>query len=151
MTNGNNFYADGFAGLIARLERKHKRYMNRALAAEGVTGVTYTYIMTIKNNPGISQERLAEIQGVDKSRVARLVRKLELGGYLSRSLLPSDRRQYSVSLTEEGIKLYKLLSYKSAEWEKLVCGDIDKEEIQQMIEALKKIEERSRTNGGRTA
>lgn len=140
MNNEKKNHAEGFAGLIARLERKHKRYMNRALAAEGITGVTYTYVMAIKNNPGISQERLAEIQGVDKSRVARLVRKLELGGYLSRNLLPQDRRQYSVTLTDEGIKLYQLLSDKSAEWEKLVCAGVCKEDLRKMIDVLKRIE-----------
>jgi len=124
---------------FSRIERRHKRFMNRVLAERGVTGISYSCIIAIEKNPGISQDRLAELQGVDKSRAARMVRRLELDGYVSREPHPGDRRRYMLSLTPKGKELFALIATISRQWAALVSGDIDGADIATMLTTIDNI------------
>ena len=139
MIQNNDEFANRFARGISKIERLHKRFMNRALAQEGITGIAFPYVVTIMKNPGISQDVLADSQGVDKSRVARIVRDLEDGGYITRELSPQNRRQYMVSLSENGVALYEMIQEKSKEWEALVCRNIDEKDLADAIDTLDRI------------
>ena len=138
MTDEGVDYNDLAMG-ISRIERRHKRFMNRALAENGVTGVSYNCVIAVKRNPGVNQDRLAEIQGVDKSRVARMVRALELAGYVKRAPSPEDRRRYMLSLTPEGEDLFEMIMDISRNWAALIGRDIDYADIGIMTRTIHKI------------
>jgi len=124
---------------ITALERKHRKYMKRALADKGVTGVVYSYITTIKNNHGISQDWLSDFLGVDKSQVARKVRELEVAGYVFREVTPNNRRQYMLSLTESGEWLHGVITGIAMEWEALIGRDIDEGDISAAVKTVERI------------
>lgn len=124
---------------FSRIERRHARYMNRALAENGVTGINYSYIIAIKKNPGINQDNLADIHSVDKSRVARMIRRFELDGYVSRAQHPGDRRHYMISLTPKGEELHGLIVKISREWAALISSGIDEGDIAAMTGTIDKI------------
>ena len=124
---------------FSRIERRHKRFINQSLAAKGVIGIPYPYIIAIKRNPGINQDQLADIQGVDKSRVARIVRNMEIAGYISREPHPEDRRNYMLNLTQEGATLYGLIVQISLEWAERISRDINPSAITDMIRTIDKI------------
>ncbi|MCL1834594.1 MAG: MarR family transcriptional regulator [Oscillospiraceae bacterium] len=129
----------GLARGISAIERRHRKFMTRALEEKCVTGVSYSYIITIKRHPGLNQDVLASIHGVDKSRAARIVRDLEDSGYLSRELAPDNRRQYMLSLTQSGERLYEFIADKNMEWEKLMSGDIKDSSIATTVDTINKI------------
>ncbi|MCL1848521.1 MAG: MarR family transcriptional regulator [Clostridiales bacterium] len=124
---------------FSRIERRHARYMNRALAAQGVTGINYSYIFVIHKNPGINQDNLADIHSVDKSRVARMIRRFELEGYVTREQQPEDRRHYMIRLTPKGEALHELIVQISKEWASLISGGIDEEDIAAMTRTIDRI------------
>ena len=124
---------------ISAIERRHKRFMTNALEKKGVTGVSYSYVITVKKNPGLNQDVLAGVHGVDKSRVARIVRDLEDSGYISRELSPDNRRQYMLFLTETGESLYDLIVEKNVEWEALMSGGIEDGNIDTTVETINRI------------
>ena len=124
---------------FSRIERRHKRYMNRALAENGVTGIAYSVIITIAKRPGINQDQLAEAQGVDKSRVARMLRHLELDGYILRELHPEDRRNYMISLTAKGVELHEQIIKITKEWAALISSGIAPGDIEAMIRTMDRI------------
>jgi len=134
---------DEFAYKLARgfaiIERRHRSFINRALKEAGINGVVYTYVIIIKKNPGISQDSLAESQGVDKSRVARIVRDMELGGYIARELSPGNRRQYMLSLTGSGEALYEMIMEKSIEWGVMISQGIDEKDKASIIDTIDRI------------
>ena len=124
---------------LSRVERRHKRFMNRALAEKGIPGIPYTYVTVIKNNPGVNQDHIADIQGVDKSRVARIIRSLELEGYLSRTPHPGDRRNYQINLTDKGKELCILIEQCAEEWATLISKGIEQSELSIMVHTMEKI------------
>ena len=125
-----------FAVGLSRLERRCKRFMKQALAAKGFTGIAYTYIIAIKNNPGVNQDYLADIQGVDKSRVTRIVQNLELDGYISRELSSEDRRQYILRLSDKGEELCSLIEQSMKEWAALISSGIRPSDIEQIVDTM---------------
>jgi len=139
MNDNSDVFTHKLARGFSAIERRHRKFMNRALKEEGFVGVAYSYVIAIKKNPGLNQDFLADFQGVDKSRVARIVRDLELGGYVSRELSPKNRRQYMLVLTQSGEKLYDLIMDKTRQWEALVSGGIDGGDIATTMETIDKI------------
>lgn len=52
----------------------------------------YLYLVRIAENPGIIQEELSELLKVDRSTVARSVKKLEKKGFLEQKSAPDNRK-----------------------------------------------------------
>jgi DNA-binding MarR family transcriptional regulator len=121
------------------LERKQKRFMNRALEGEGLRGIRYKYVITLYRLPGVSQDFLAEFHSVDKSRVARVVRDLEKMGFLTRSPDEKDRRYYRLFLTEGGTRLFGKIRRALLEWGALISRDIPGEDIAVTLRTIEKM------------
>ncbi len=80
------------------------------LFAENVngTGVTATQAMiliAINDNPGVSQAKLVDATGIDRSTLADVVRRLGKRGIVARKRTKEDARAYAVHVTAEGKKL----------------------------------------------
>lgn len=61
----------------------------------------------VAQNPGQSQQVLAQQLGVPASRLVPLVDRLEERGLIERRRNPGDRRHYALYLTEEGGRFMK--------------------------------------------
>jgi len=122
--------SDNFTNKLSRslsaLERRHRRFMNLALLEDGVpVDIPYRYITAIKKHPNTSQDFMADLFGVDKSLVARKIRKMELSGFITRQPDPDNRRQYMLNLTEKGEEIYLLIIKRSEQWEALITDGIE--------------------------
>jgi len=122
-----------------RLERRQRHYMNKELVSSGLYGIMYKYIITIKRHPGASQDFLAEFHSVDKSRVTRVVRKLEKAGYLSRSANENDRRSYRLNLSGDGERLYDTIQQALLEWGNLITKNIPSGDIKVTVDTIEKM------------
>lgn len=69
----------------------------------------YLYLVRIYENPGIIQEKLAEMIKVDRTTAARPIKKLEMQGFIQK--LPDEQNKKIKKLfpTEKGKKVYPLL------------------------------------------
>ncbi|WP_337078723.1 MarR family transcriptional regulator [Bacillus subtilis] len=69
----------------------------------------YLYLVRIYENPGIIQEKLAEMIKVDRTTAARAIKKLEMQGFIRK--LPDEQNKKIKKLfpTEKGKKVYPLL------------------------------------------
>ncbi|WP_262118703.1 MarR family transcriptional regulator [Bacillus subtilis] len=69
----------------------------------------YLYLVRIYENPGIIQEKLAEMIKVDRTTAARAIKKLEIQGFIQK--LPDEQNKKIKKLfpTEKGKKVYPLL------------------------------------------
>ena len=86
---------------------------SQELPAVGVKPGLTSYIMCLRNNPGISQERMAAIMAVEKSSVAKAVRQLVAEGYASCSVNPECRRENILTPTPRTEEAYRaILSVK---------------------------------------
>ena len=69
----------------------------------------YLYLVRIAENPGIIQEELSELLKVDRSTVARSVKKLEAKGLVQQKAAKENKKNKEWFVTEKGEKLYPFI------------------------------------------
>ena len=67
----------------------------------------YAVLVAVSQNEGLSQTRLVDKTGVDRSTLADIVRRMLKKGLLQRRRTKDDARAYAVKLTEEGRRVLK--------------------------------------------
>jgi len=99
----------------------------------------FSFLMTLYNCDGISQENIAKKVRIDKSTAARAVKKLMDEGYVIKERDLSDKRAYKVFLTEKAIKIKPEIIKIVSEWSEALLSDFTEEERKILIKFLKKI------------
>ena len=94
--------------------------------------------------PGRSQEELAQELCLNKSTVARSLNSLEEKGYITRTPLPNDKRQFSVFPTEKMQTILPEVKKASEEWMKLLSSDISEDELKIFDSVLERMQARAR-------
>ena len=121
---------------IARCQMRHRAdYMEQF----GLKGCHANYIMTLCEEPGISQEKLAKRIYANKSNIARQIAVLEENGYVYRESDTADKRTLHVYPTEKALELLPLIRKKQDEWDNFVTKDLTEEEISQARTILQKM------------
>ncbi|MCI3986431.1 MarR family transcriptional regulator [Bacillus vallismortis] len=69
----------------------------------------YLYLVRIYENPGIIQEKLAEMIKVDRTTAARAIKKLEIQGFIQKMPDEQNKKIKKLFPTEKGKKVYPLL------------------------------------------
>ena len=131
----------GFAGYnIKRASNVMQADLARTLAPFGLRMITFTALMLIVENPGLSQTQLAGMLAVERSNLVTIVDDLEGNGWISRNPSPTDRRSHALHATATGEgHCRKALAAVRAHEEKLLAGLRD-EELAVLISALRTIE-----------
>ena len=65
----------------------------------------FAVLALIGENPGITQTALSRADTRDKSSLSPILDDLDRRGLITRERLPSNRRSYSLNLTQAGVKL----------------------------------------------
>ena len=101
----------------------------------------YLYLVRIGEQPGIIQEELSDLLKVDRSTVARSVKKLAGKGLIRELTDHSNRKIKKWILTEKGQALYPFILAEHAYSEKTALKGFSKPEILQLEEWLAKMRE----------
>ena len=101
----------------------------------------YLYLVRIGEQPGIIQEELSDLLKVDRSTVARSVKKLADKGLIRELTDPSNQKIKKWILTEKGQALYPFILAEHAFSEKTALKGFSKPEILQLEEWLAKMRE----------
>jgi len=67
--------------------------------------LTYTALVLVVDNPGLSQTQLAEAMDVERPNLVVVVDELERRALITRNRVPSDRRAYALHATDNGAQL----------------------------------------------
>ncbi|MGN0298055.1 MAG: MarR family winged helix-turn-helix transcriptional regulator [Lachnospiraceae bacterium] len=95
-------------GTILNISRMHHTYMEKSLDQTGVFHVQHRILMYLSEHPGVAQTKIAENFHVSTATVAVSLKKLEAGGYITRSIDKNDKRYNCVSITEKGYKVVQI-------------------------------------------
>lgn len=118
---------------VARLIRK--RFDQRAKDL-GLTPAQYYLLGKLSRNEGINQVGLADILEVEPITLARLVDRMEAGGWIERRADPSDRRARRLFLTPKSHPvLARMRVIAVAVYEEALDG-LDDEERERLLDAL---------------
>ena len=97
--------AERLGPLLGRAHEAHRRLSLQALAPLGLS-VKAVGAMTVLEAEGpLSQRRLAERQGIDRTTMVAVVDELERFGAVERRRDPGDRRANALRLTASGRRL----------------------------------------------
>lgn len=91
--------ADQLGFLLGRAHLAHRAIAERALASVGLGGKAFGALAVLVDEGPLSQQRLGERQGVDRTTMVAVVDELERRGLVERRRNPDDRRAYSLHAT----------------------------------------------------
>ena len=69
----------------------------------------YLYLVRICENPGIIQEKLAEMIKVDRTTAARAIKKLEINGFIEKKEDKHNKKIKKLFSTDKGKNVYPLI------------------------------------------
>jgi DNA-binding MarR family transcriptional regulator len=84
------------------LNHSLERLSSRMRTRIGVTAQQRLLLRCIGVNPGVSSGKLSEVLRVDPGTVSGALKRLEVGGFVTRNRDPEDRRRVLLSLTPRG-------------------------------------------------
>ena len=133
-----------FMKLLNNISRSQAIFRRGNVSANDLKSSHYAFALAISACPGRSQEELARELCLNKSTVARKLTDLEENGYVTRTPLPADKRQFSVHPTEKMLKVLPEIKDASEEWMRLLSEGISKEELAVFDSVLRRMEARAR-------
>ncbi|GGB44348.1 MarR family winged helix-turn-helix transcriptional regulator [Fictibacillus barbaricus] len=88
----------------------------------------YLYLVRICENPGIIQEKLAEMIKVDRTTAARAIKKLEIQGFIEKRDDNFNKKIKKLYSTEKGETIYPFLKREGDYSNKVALSGLSKEE-----------------------
>ncbi|MCM3217709.1 MarR family winged helix-turn-helix transcriptional regulator [Niallia taxi] len=101
----------------------------------------YLYLVRIYENPGIIQEKLAEMIKVDRTTAARAIKKLEINGFIEKRQDETNKKIKKLFPTEKGENVYPLLKRESDYSDKSALAGLTEQETELLYDLLKKVRE----------
>ena len=133
-----------FMKMLNNISRSQAIFRRGNVSAKDLKSSHYAFALAISACPGRSQEELARELCLNKSTVARKLTDLEENGYVTRTALPSDKRQFSVHPTEKMLAVLPEIKAASIEWMALLSEGIPEDELAVFDSVLKRMESRAR-------
>ena len=97
-------------------------------------------LLSIEESKGISEPtKLSEELLIPKQSITSMLDKLEKKGYILRTHSAKDRRKINILLTESGKKIVQTIQAAFKMTEKEILKQINKEEMDNMLNTYKKI------------
>jgi len=93
----------------------------------------------IATSPGLSQQQLAKRLGIFASRLVAILDEMEKRGLLERLPSESDRRVYSLQLTQRGHEALGEIAQAARQHQADLCACLSAEEISKLTEFLNRI------------
>lgn len=114
-------------------------YLAKALAPYGINTSQYLFILVLCKEPGITQDKLPERIGINKSNVTRTLAQLEKAGFIQRRENPQDKRTTTVHPTSRAYEVYPHIMRIVQEWDASVTeifAENEKLTLQALLERM---------------
>ena len=133
-----------FMKMLNNISRSQAIYRRARISADDLHSGHYAFVLAICREPGRSQEELARELCLNKSTVARNLNTLEECGYIKRTPLPNDKRQFSVYPTEKMLAVLPEIKQVSNDWMTLLSEEISEGELEIFNSVLERMQDKAR-------
>lgn len=124
------------------------RALREAYREEGVTIAEWRVLAVIAQDDGGAAARdVARMTPMDKMSVSRAIAGLERKGFVARLASAADKRVAQLSLTQDGLDLYRRIAKKALGFEEKWLAALDGAERQAFAGMLAKLERRAASLG----
>ena len=128
---------------MTEITRCGVQYRTDALAPLGLKNCHASYLQEICAQPGISQDRLAQLICINKSNVARQVAVLEEGGFIRRTPSEEDKRVMQLYPTEKTLELMPQITKILDRWQNCLTAGLTEEEKVLLETLLERVKDRA--------
>lgn len=101
----------------------------------------YIYLARIYENPGIIQEKVAEMIKVDRTTAARAIKKLETNDFIVRKQSEDNKKEKKLYVTQKGKDTYPILSREEHYSNEIALKGLTAAERKQVFKLLEVVEE----------
>ena len=99
----------------------------------------YLYLVRICENPGIIQEKLAEMIKVDRTTAARAIKKLEMNGFIEKKEDQHNKKIKMLFPTDKGIKVYPFIKRENEYSNLVALKGFSEREVQSIFTLLQRV------------
>lgn len=128
---------------ITEISRCAAQYRTERLAPLGLKSCHGSYLLVICDEPGISQDKLAQRICINKSNVARQVASLEEDGFITRTPSKEDRRVIMLFPTQKTLDVLPAIRKVLGDWRDFLTSDLTPEEQEQLLTMLHKLRQKA--------
>lgn len=124
---------------MGMIERALDSISNIEFKDINLSNLQFLYVVRIYEHPGIIAEQLANLIKVDRTTLARAVRRLEKQGYVYRESDPDNKKIKHLYVTEKGKQIYPFIIRENSHSNEVALQGFTPEEAQQVHDYLKRI------------
>jgi DNA-binding MarR family transcriptional regulator len=131
--------ADQLGYLLGRAHLEHRAIAERELVSLGLSGKGFGALIVLVQEGPLSQQRLGERQGIDRTTMVAVVDDLDRAGYVERRRDPRDRRAYSLQATPKGRRVLQRAAEATERAEDEFLAPLpaaDRRRLKRMLRAL---------------
>jgi len=99
----------------------------------------YLYLVRICENPGIIQEKLAEMIKVDRTTAARAIKKLENNGFIQKKDDEHNKKINKLFPTEKGLKVFPYIKRENDHSNSVALAGFSEREAETIFHLLQRI------------
>ncbi|WP_456278886.1 MarR family winged helix-turn-helix transcriptional regulator [Bacillus sp. AK128] len=99
----------------------------------------YLYVVRICENPGIIQEKLAELIKVDRTTAARAIKKLEANGFIEKRDDENNQKIKKLFPTEKGKNIYPFIIGENNHSNKVALEGFSEDEVENLYNLLQRV------------
>jgi DNA-binding MarR family transcriptional regulator len=99
----------------------------------------YLYLVRICENPGIIQEKLAEMIKVDRTTAARAIKKLDINGFVEKKEDKHNKKIKKLFPTEKGKTVYPFIKKENDYSNSVALEGFTEKEIKNIFNLLQRV------------
>ena len=128
---------------LITLNKTHDFYMNKHIKnGTDILSSQYYMLLFLYYEMGTNQSDIAKACLMDRSGVSRAFKDFEKKGLITREIDETNKRAYTISLTEKGIETSEFLIEKEKEWDDMICEELNITR-KELLELLSRISRKS--------
>lgn len=125
---------------LGNIARALDSISNIEFKAYELTKGQYLYLVRICEQPGIISEELSTMLKVDRSTVARAIKKLEANGLVERRSSVDNKKNKRIFATERGLAIYPIIKAENDYSNQVALAGLSEVEAQQLKQLLNRVE-----------
>lgn len=106
----------------------------------------YLYLVRICENPGIIQEKLAEMIKVDRTTAARAIKKLEMNSFIEKKDDLHNKKNKNLFPTEKGKNVYPFIKRENDYSDKVALEGFTQEEADTILKLVQRVRKNIETD-----
>ena len=122
--------------VLHQLNAELARICNPLLRPHDVDLITSRILVMVLERDAMNVGDIVAAMRLPQSTVSHQIKRLERNGFVSRSQSPEDHRAYVVKLTAKGKDVAQACQHISGELFEVVFGDMESDEMDQLMNVL---------------